>query len=169
MRKRHTLQSDSTRAAQIWRRSVYSNWPTRGAPDRGWSLIWSLYPYDHWLTNKAHLSNIALTNISEEFYLQVGGKNPIIDYRLPFYTHPIIDYRMGVERKPPCQKPPHPFSPSDGTPTCDRWTQGHRVKRRPVQHKLLLLLQTTVRFHKGDSDVILFHVYASWFLPPTCR
>ena len=21
----------------------------------------------------------------------------------------------------------------------------------------------------GDSDVILFHIYASWFLPPSCR
>jgi len=21
----------------------------------------------------------------------------------------------------------------------------------------------------GDSDVILFHIYASWFLPPYCR
>ena len=34
-------------------------------------------PYDHWLTNKAYLSAITVTNISQSFYLQDGGKNQL--------------------------------------------------------------------------------------------
>ena len=26
-----------------------------------------------------------------------------------------------------------------------------------------------VAYTQGDSDVILYHIYASWFLPPSCR
>ena len=32
-------------------------------------------PYDKWLTDKAYLSAITVTNISQSFYLQDGGKN----------------------------------------------------------------------------------------------
>ena len=35
-------------------------------------------PYDHWLTNKAYLSAITVTNISKSFYLQHGGKNQLV-------------------------------------------------------------------------------------------
>ena len=34
-------------------------------------------PYDHWLTNKEHLSTITVTNISQSFYLQDGDKNQL--------------------------------------------------------------------------------------------
>ena len=34
-------------------------------------------PYDHWLTNKAYLSAITVTNIYRSFYLQDGGKNQL--------------------------------------------------------------------------------------------
>jgi len=34
-------------------------------------------PYDHRLTNKAYLSAITATNISESFYLQDGFKNQL--------------------------------------------------------------------------------------------
>ena len=38
-------------------------------------VSWRKCPDDHWLTNKAYLSAITVTNISQEFYLQDGGKN----------------------------------------------------------------------------------------------
>ena len=34
-------------------------------------------PYDPWLTNKADLSAITVTNISRSFNLQDGGKNQL--------------------------------------------------------------------------------------------
>jgi len=33
--------------------------------------------HDHWLTNKAYLCAITVTNISESFYLQDGDKNQL--------------------------------------------------------------------------------------------
>jgi len=35
-------------------------------------------PYDHWLTGKAYLSATAVTNISQSFCLQDGGKNQVV-------------------------------------------------------------------------------------------
>jgi len=34
-------------------------------------------PYDHWLANKAYLSATTVTQISQSFYLQDGGKNQL--------------------------------------------------------------------------------------------
>ena len=34
-----------------------------------------LGPYNHWFTNKAHLSAITVTNIYQSFEVQDGGKN----------------------------------------------------------------------------------------------
>jgi len=34
-------------------------------------------PYDRWLTNKAYLSGVTVTNISQSFYLQDGDKNQL--------------------------------------------------------------------------------------------
>jgi len=34
-------------------------------------------PYDHWLTKKAYLSAIAVTNVSPNFYIQDGGINQL--------------------------------------------------------------------------------------------
>jgi len=35
-------------------------------------------PHDHYLTNKAYLSAVTVTNISQEFfYLQGGGRNQL--------------------------------------------------------------------------------------------
>ena len=34
-------------------------------------------PYQHWLTSKAYLSAVTVTNIYQSFYLQVGGENRV--------------------------------------------------------------------------------------------
>jgi len=44
------------------------------------------YPYDHWLTNKAYLSTITVTNISQSFYLQDAGKNHLVDMEQNYIT-----------------------------------------------------------------------------------
>ena len=42
-------------------------------------------PCDHWLTNKAYLSAITVTNIAQSFYLQDGGKNQPARHCHPVY------------------------------------------------------------------------------------
>jgi len=39
--------------------------------------VWEKCQYDHWLTNKAYLSAVTVTNISQSFYLQDCGKNQL--------------------------------------------------------------------------------------------
>ena len=52
----------------------------------------------------------------------------------------------------------------------DKWSKyvhGNGQSREPAL--CLLYLHTFVPYTYGDSDVIWFHIYASLFLPPSCR
>ena len=54
-------------------------------------------PDDHWLTNEAYLSAIAVTNIPRSFYLRSGGKNQLA-YRLGLNNDPMYkDYHKQLE------------------------------------------------------------------------
>ena len=42
--------------------------------------------HDHLITNKVHLSTITVTNSSQSFYLQDGGKNKLADMEQNYIT-----------------------------------------------------------------------------------
>ena len=87
---------------------------------------------------------------------QVRGKVPE-ESTLFFWRYPnflITHYGIGG-RKPPCQKPARfvqSFRYNTGL-----WRTNGRKRHM------------TTAYTQGDSDVILFHIYAGWLLPPSCR
>jgi len=49
--------------------------------------------YDHWLTNKAHVSTITVTNIYQSFYVHDGGKKTTgLDMKWNYVTITLYDF-----------------------------------------------------------------------------